>query len=934
MSGKRWVATVSLALSVAQFLFGQTQSPELKTEKPERPTLVKNGRPAATEPKQPLLDCYGDPLPKGAIARMGTTRLRHHHGGGSWYGIAFSPDGKILATTGWESVRVWDLTTGKLLRQIPGPKRTQYYSAQFFLDNGRQLVGRAREDRAGGVRDFVVTWDTSTGQRLRELPADDINMMTWSPDRKLIALLSKEGTISVFEAATFKEVAHQLPADDINMMNWSPDCKLIALLSKDGTISVFETATFKEVAHLDDRPGIRLLEFTRDGKGLITVQPDQIYRWDLASRTVRKTNLERQIPNYPAFGLTPDQQTLVIVPNEAVLANMPHEHGPISLWDVTTGKERVKLKGEFARTDANIDFTPDGQVFATNGTSLYKRHDHSTIAFWDVRTGELRKHLRLPVRFVTGLSISPDGRTLLTLGQSDQVIGLWDIATGKPVFDWARHTNAVTSLAFTPDGSGLLSGGLDGNVRLWDVASGKQLRELSGHTARCDVVAVAADGKAIISGGGDGCIRVQTPDGKQLWCTCLDGPLKERENAHHVLAIGVCPDSKTFATWSHNWRKYHYDFWELATARLLTSRFNDPGTLSNNAVMSPDVDRVAEVVFPDWRGARGKRQPAGAVVRELRSGREIIRLRQDGSDIWPQGFTSDSRTFVTVSRLCVQTADGWDNKGAVQLWELASQGERLTIPYHSLDYCFERAGLAPNNETLVTARDDGTMEFWDACSGTPLPGKGVSGVQTYCLAFSHDSKLVASGHADGDILIWKVPAKGAHKAPENNGETLRLEKWWNELAERDARRAYTAVCGLAQSPARTIPFFRQKLPPIIEASSDKIRPLIADLDAPQFPQREAARKELVAMGERAGPALRAALQTATSAEQRRRIEELLEGFSNISSETIRHVRAAEVLERIGNADAQELLQKLATGIPEARLTREAQSSLRRLTRGK
>ena len=98
-----------------------------------------------------------------------------------------------------------------------------------------------------------------------------------------------------------------------------------------------------------------------------------------------------------------------------------------------------------------------------------------------------------------------------------------------------------------------------------------------------------------------------------------------------------------------------------------------------------------------------------------------------------------------------------------------------------------------------------------------------------------------------------------------------------------------------------------------------------------FTTRERAEQQLGRMGEEAVPALRAALSGKQSAEARRRMEHALEvaRIAPLPPDTLRGVRALEVLEAIATMEAETILEKLARGTPEARVTQEAKASLKR-----
>ena len=157
----------------------------------------------------------------------------------------------------------------------------------------------------------------------------------------------------------------------------------------------------------------------------------------------------------------------------------------------------------------------------------------------------------------------------------------------------------------------------------------------------------------------------------------------------------------------------------------------------------------------------------------------------------------------------------------------------------------------------------------------------------------------------------------------------------DDLAGDDAARAYQAVGRLAGSPAEALPWLREHLQPVPPVAVDgkRLDRLLSELDSDDFAVRERATKEIGEYGEFARPAFERVLSGQPSAEVRSRIEMLAEKCAPARSpERLRALRAVEVLENLGTPEAQRLLERLATGAPEAGLTQEAKASLERLAR--
>jgi hypothetical protein len=161
-----------------------------------------------------------------------------------------------------------------------------------------------------------------------------------------------------------------------------------------------------------------------------------------------------------------------------------------------------------------------------------------------------------------------------------------------------------------------------------------------------------------------------------------------------------------------------------------------------------------------------------------------------------------------------------------------------------------------------------------------------------------------------------------------------LEKLWADLGSRDPVTAERVMAQLAARSLQTVPFLRERLRPVSVPDPCRVARWLSELDSDAFATRERATQELEKLAEVAEPALNEALGKSPSLEARRRIKGLLEGVTaerfNPSADRRRAVRGVEVLERVRDAGARELLGILAQGAPKAQLTVEARAALDRL----
>jgi hypothetical protein len=230
---------------------------------------------------------------------------------------------------------------------------------------------------------------------------------------------------------------------------------------------------------------------------------------------------------------------------------------------------------------------------------------------------------------------------------------------------------------------------------------------------------------------------------------------------------------------------------------------------------------------------------------------------------------------------------------------------------------------------LASGGIDRTVRLWEVATGKERwRYEGHLG-PVVKLAFSADGRRLASAGGDTSALVWSVMGR---QRPDVTLDRQRLEALWGDLAGADAVRAWRAACTLAVAPELTPPWVRDHLRPASADDARRIARLVADLDSAAFAARQRAARELEKLGELAEPALRQALDGRPSAEVRRQAERLLANLGGPvqSPEVLRGLRAVEMLEHIGTAEARRELERLAREAPAGRLRKEARAAVGRL----
>lgn len=233
---------------------------------------------------------------------------------------------------------------------------------------------------------------------------------------------------------------------------FSPDGKVVASGSDDGTIGLWDVASSTRLATLPQPGAINSVTFSPDGSTIASGSYDgNVHLWAVATGQLI-TTLEAQGGEVLSVSYSPDGSTLASLSSD----------GKIRLWEVVTRKTDATLVGPPIGV-GSVFFSPD-VLFSPDGTILASWSGDNALRLWDVATGA-RLAILPHSQLVSTVSFSADGSTLAS-GSSDGNVWLWTVAAGEQIHTLDGHSGAVASVLFSPDGMTLASGSYDNTVRI------------------------------------------------------------------------------------------------------------------------------------------------------------------------------------------------------------------------------------------------------------------------------------------------------------------------------------------------------------------------------------------------------------------------------------------------------------------------------------
>ena len=484
--------------------------------------------------------------------------------------LAFSSNGKLLASIDDFSIRLWDVDTSEVIRIInPGHP---FGRCVRFTSDDKSII-TAFGDGA------IIIWQIETGEPIVSL---DFNQ--------------------VFQTSR--------PATCISSMATSLDGAKLAISTSEGDIFIIDF-NHDKTSSVEIEP-VLSIEFSSDGKMLVSTSYDGLIVWNLEDDTHGSLGLNENVePEFAHASFSPNGDRvafafdytigIIDVSKEGGLITIDagdnrvihvsfcdngksvfavSENGELIIWDIDTQKQVYRLH------DALGDVSMAGYSVQTMHIAFVV--NKRTIVVHGIRSAMYHKSFILGEESLGVITYSPDGTTLLTSFVENEKgeLLLYDSEEGLIKQRLSRHTDKVCSSSFSRKGDLIVSASYDGTVCVWDANTGKMLKQLTAIEAIGEQTAFT---NAVFSPNGDLVVASSYTGWVVIWDYNAGEIINKVMHGNNpIFALDYCPDGCKFASGSVN---QDIRVWDVNSGQLKVVLEGHTGII-NSIRYSPDGKNI------------------------------------------------------------------------------------------------------------------------------------------------------------------------------------------------------------------------------------------------------------------------------------------------------------------------------------------------------
>ncbi|MCA1578212.1 MAG: caspase family protein [Acidobacteria bacterium] len=654
--------------------------------------------------------------------------------------IAFSRDGRLLAASAADnSVKVWDVNSGREVQTLTGPQGTVTAAIGVFF------IGFASDNRIVTASDVARVWDLTSGRELRTLDTGGPNAagmmggdggVTISADGTQLVFVSDDSDVQVrvIDLSSGREVRQgKLSGDRVDSVQlvFAPGGQLLAAGVVDKRLKLWDVSAKKEQTLAQTAKDYSLVKFSRDGRLLAFSENYLVKVWDTA--TGRELT-QLKVPNSGVF--TAQADAFVAFSEDGKRIATGGFDTDTIVWETETGKRLSNLTG---RTNMayNVAFSADGTQLSSGGRTR-----------WDLRTGRgLRTAPATPDK--TYPVASPDGRLLAVMNPNKTVVSIVESPTGRELqtLTPTGETGVVQKLRFSADGTMLAvvyssvqtvgnqqqvtvtttSFARGSQVKLWDMKTGRELRSLAAGELPSEAE-FSADGRMLATIGSMGQTSLWDVQSGSKLRDVTSSPMSTLITTPPVVKPGQMPQMPDMAAVAAMMNNVWGTMAAGTMGRTVTSLAFSP---DGRTLLTGGVESKTNIDFTAMMGGAmsGKRpkpskgsktQDSQDIMKDLRveaigqvqiwdvaSGREIGNLKGHGRAVSKLALSRDGKLLATGST---------DN--TIKIWDLGAKRELVTLAGHNAN--MESLDFSPDGGLLASAGEDGSTFLWDAKTGEHL----------------------------------------------------------------------------------------------------------------------------------------------------------------------------------------------------------------------